>query len=291
MQDRFTLSQLSQLAAKFRAASSDDSISVEAFKQIMCRQGSASFDTSKALLPKEWLPLAAHNYQRLGERYCSAGSNKLGWPEVIVSLAGLEPITENAIIEMLRAATSIIGQTDLSAEATSEEPSPPLAGLRLSRDQMAHLPLWFETGEVQANGFSFENAAKALLCDMMLRDDKIDLQQLLLYCCDSPAQAFAVLGYQTQSMLSLEEMYELFHRESRHASIDLPDYADYFSRTALRRLFAQLKLHESERAPYGLVVAHPAGSELLAQCVSYKPKDPYQIVADELATAGDALKL
>jgi len=295
--DRFTAVQLANLAAQLRAASTGETISVDAFTQVMCRLGSASFDAPSPLVPQAWMPLGAPAYQRLGERFCAGGSTLLGWPEVVVVLAALEPPSEKAIGEMLLAAASIAGRTDLlPAEPPAEgaEPPPPPAAratLKLTREQLAQLPLWFETGAVQSDGYSVEGALKALFFDMLEAGGELDLQQLLLYCCDTPGKAFAVLGFQTQAMLALDGLYELLHREPRAGALDPPEHTDAFSRSALQRLFTQLKLGEAERAPYGLVAAHPAGATLLTQCVSYTAKGAYELVAAELASAGQALKI
>ena len=55
------------------------------------------------------------------------------------------------------------------------------------QQQLEQLPLWFETGAVQPDGYSVEGALKALLFEMLESGGEVDLQQLLLYCCDSPA--------------------------------------------------------------------------------------------------------
>jgi len=286
MPDRFTAAQLSGLAAKLRAAASGELISIEAFTQVMCRLGSASFDSESPLLPPTWLPLGAPAYTKLAQRFCAEGSSLLGWPEVVVALAALEPLTEKAISEVLSAAASIA-----AAEAPPAEEGAPPPELRLTREQLSELPLWFETGATQPDGYSVEGALKGLLFDLLAKGGKLDMQQLLLYCSDSPTKAFAVLGYTSQAMLSLEGIFTLLHREPPPSGVEVPEHTDTFSRAALARLFTQLKLGEAELAPYGLVAAHPAGAELLSKCVSYTPKGVYELVAEQLSTAGQALKI
>ena len=300
LSDRFTVVQLANLASKLRAASGGEMISIEAFTQVMCRLNSASFDAPLALVPPAWLPLGAPAYTRLGERFCAAGSKQLGWVEVVIALANLEPLSEAAAAETVLAAASIAGRSDLLPDASPEPPAegeapppppPPRANLKLTREQLAALPLWFEMGEVQADGYSVDAALKDTLFDMLESGGELDVQQLLLYCCDAPAKAFAVLGFQTQSMLCLDGLYALLHREPAVDNVEPPDHTDVFSRPALQRLFTLLKLGEAERAPHGLVASHPAGAALLNQCVAYTAKGAYELIAAELATAGQALKL
>ena len=78
---------------------------------------------------------------------------------------------------------------------------------------------------------------KELLFEMLATEQGLDLRQLLLYCCDSPAKAFALLGHQTQGMLSLDQLHALLHREgSEDEALGLPTHSDPFSREALLRL-------------------------------------------------------
>lgn len=119
----------------------------------------------------------------------------------------------------------------------------------------------------------------------------LDLQQLLLYACDSSEKAFAVLGFASSKMLTLDGLYELLHREAAPAGLEKPEHIDAFSRSALRRLLVELKLGEAESAPCPLVSKHPAGAALLGACVSYVPKDAYGLVSELVNGAGTALKI
>ena len=101
---------------------------------------------------------------------------------------------------------------------------------------------------------------------------KVDLQQLLLYCCDSSEKAFAVLGFATKNMLTIDGLYELLHREPATPGLEPPEHLDPFSKAALKRLFDELKLGEAEKAPCPLVAKHPAGAALLEACISYCPR-------------------
>ena len=92
-------------------------------------------------------------------------------------------------------------------------------------------------------------------------------------------------------MLSLEGLYELLHREPAAAGFEPPEHLDAFSRAALKRLFNELKLGETEKAPCPLVAKHPAGAALLGACVSYVPKDAYGLVSDLVTGAGTSLKI
>ena len=151
--------------------------------------------------------------------------------------------------------------------------------------------MWFGPIPVQEDGYSVEAALKGVLFDAVQVGGEVDVQQLLLYCCDSPAKAFGVLGFQTQAMLSIDGLYDLFHREPPPTGLELPDYTDPFSRPTLQRLFTLLKLSEAERTPYALVKAHPMGAALFEACISYSPKDVYGLVSKQLGNAGQALKL
>jgi hypothetical protein len=136
-------------------------------------------------------------------------------------------------------------------------------------------------------------ALKALLFDLLSSADDglLDLQQLLLYTCDTPAKAFAVLGFASRRMLTLEGLYELLHREKANDGLDAPDHLDPFSRAVLKRVFTELKLGETEAAPYSLVVGHPAGASLLGACSSYTPKDAYGLISELVNGAGSSLKI
>ena len=72
---------------------------------------------------------------------------------------------------------------------------------------------------------------------------------------------------------------------------ELPEHLDPFSRSALRRLFTELKLGEAEKAPCPLVAKHPAGAALLALCPSYVRKDAYGLVSELVVGAGNSLKI
>lgn len=267
--------QLGSLAAKLRLASSGESLQLETFARLMCKLSAAHFDASSPPLPNGWLPLTHAAYTRLGMQFCPQGSQLLGWPEVITKLAKLPPPTEAQVSEMLSAA-SALAAVDLTKKR-----------LLLSREQMGQLNLWFETGKLQPDGYSVDAALKDVLFEMLARNGLLDLQRLLLYCAQSASVGFAILGGASEGMLSLEDLYDLLHREGDEPA----EHSDPFCRPALRRLFTLLKLGEGERAPYSLVAAHPAGAALLAQCVSYTPKRTYELLQEELAAAGQALRL
>jgi len=185
----------------------------------------------------------------------------------------------------------------VAEEAAATEAPPtvaPRAGLALDRTQYDSLTLWFEVGAAPAaDGYSVEAALKALLFDMLVdpAGGTVDLQQLLLYACDTPEKAFAVLGFATQRMLSIAGLYELLHREPVAKGLEPPEHLDQFSMAALKRLFEELKLNESERAPCPLVAKHPAGAALLSACISYVPKKPYALVSKVVHNAGTSLKV
>ena len=86
-------------------------------------------------------------------------------------------------------------------------------------------------------------------------------------------------------------LYELLHREPAAPGLAPPEHLDPFSMASLKRLFDELKLGESERAPCPLVAKHPAGAALLAACVSYVPKGPYDLVETLVQGAGTSLKI
>ena len=88
------------------------------------------------------------------------------------------------------------------------------------------------------------------------------------------------------------QLYALTHRDApAGGAAELPPFADPLGREALRLLFSELKIAEDERVPYGLLADHPLGTRLLERCVSYEPKEPYALVAQMHAHAGDALKM
>ena len=111
--DRFTAAQLAGLAAKLRAGSTGQLISAEGLTTILSRLASASFDAASVLVPEAWLPLGSPAFSKLSARFCAPGSQQLGWPELVIALADLEPITEAGIVETLHAAASIAGREDL----------------------------------------------------------------------------------------------------------------------------------------------------------------------------------
>lgn len=119
----------------------------------------------------------------------------------------------------------------------------------------------------------------------------VDMQQLLLYVCDTPAKAFACLGFHTQKMLALDGVYELLHRTPPNGGVEPPEHLDPYSRSVLTRLFTELKLSTSERAPYAAVVSHPAGAKLLGGCAAYTPKDVYGKVGEITGAAGRSLMI
>ena len=70
-----------------------------------------------------------------------------------------------------------------------------------------------------------------------------------------------------------------------------PEHLDPYSRPALTRLFTNLKLAESDKAPCALVASNPHGAELLASCESYVPKDIYGLVDQITTAAGRSLAI
>ena len=61
---------------------------------------------------------------------------------------------------------------------------------------------------------------------------------------------------------------------------------------ALLRLFQELKLSaETDRVVYSQLASHPRGQRMLGNCSSYNRKDPYALVAEVHASAGEALKI
>jgi len=305
--DKFTVIQLEGLAAMLKSAATGLMLSSDAASAVFCRLGAAGFDAVSPPLPKAWWPLGAPFYSKLTALFCPATTSpaELPWAEVIVALANLTPPSEAQIVEYLLAAASLLGRTELlpsvdepSAEEGAEPPPPPpplppRAGLAVDSAQYAELPLWFETGAVGADGYSIELAFKGLLFSMLSdpTTGKVDLQQLLLYCCDAPEKAFAVLGFATKNMLSIDGLYELLHREPATPGLEPPEHLDPFSKASLKRLFDELKLNETEKAPCPLVAKHPAGAALLEQCISYKPKLPYEQVASLVQSAGSSLMI
>jgi len=170
---------------------------------------------------------------------------------------------------------------------------PARAALLVDRVQYDGLTLWFEVGAApQADGYSVEAVLKGLLFDMLADSaGRIDLQQLLLYACDEPSKAFAVLGFASQRMLSLDGLYELLHREPAPQGIEPPEHLDPCSRAALRRLFTELKLSEAEPAPHAYMVSHPLGAAMIGSCASYVRKDAYNLVVELVGNAGTSLKI
>jgi hypothetical protein len=304
--DRFTVVQLAGLATRLREASGGLKISAQATEAILCRLGAAGFDAASPPLPEAWWPLGPPAYAKLAGLFCADGSPELAWPEVVFTLAAVAPPTEDELVANLTEAATLLGRADLlpqpppepPAEGAEAPPAPPSlparASLLLDRDAYDTLPLWFQAGAApQGDGYSVEGALKALLFDMLAdpTTGKLDLQQLLLYACDGADKAFAVLGFASSKMLGLDGLYELLHREPAPAGFEPPEHLDPFSRAALKRLFVELKLGETERAPFPLVSKHPAGAALLGACTSYVPKDAYGLVSDLVNNAGASLKI
>jgi len=245
----------------------------------------------------------------------------VGWPEVAVALSGVRMPSEAELVAVMLAGAKAAGRPELlpghtppapppaeegaeaaAAEGGGEVPAaPPPAPLLLSREQWSEVALWFDKskGDAEVEAFlgqeePYPVAAKLkeLLFEMLATEQGLDLRQLLLYCCDSPAKAFALIGHQSQGMLSLEQLHALLHREgTEDGALGLPTHSDPFSREALLRLFAELKLDPAERLSYGLVATHPLGQALLEQCSSYTPKGVYALVAELQAQAGPALRM
>ena len=297
--DRFTVAQLEGLATKLSAASVGLMLSAEATSAIFCRLGGAGFDAASPPLPEAWWPLGPPAYDKLTALFVAPDATELAWPEVIFALAPLTPPTEGDIVENLIGAATMLGRAELLgppelAEGEAAPVVPPRAGLKLNREQYDSLLLWFEAGaEPAADGYSIEAALKALLFEVLSEPSSgtIDIQQLLLYACDTYQKAFATLGFATQAMLTLDGMYELLHREPPPSGIEPPEHLDQFSRAALKRLFVELKLGEAEAAPCPLVLKHPAGARLLGDCPSYVPKDAYGLVTELVQGAGASLKI
>ena len=305
--DRFTVVQLAGLATKMREASSSLRLSAEATEAIFCRLGAAGFDAASPPLPEAWWPLGPPAYAKLTGLFCADGAPELAWPEVVLTLAAITPPTEDQLVANLTSAAKLLGREDLLPQPPPEAPAaegdaaaapppalPARASLLLDHEAYDSLPLWFEEGATpQADGYSVEGALKALLFDMLAdsTSGKLDLQQLLLYACDGAEKAFAVLGFASSKMLTLDGLYELLHREPAVDGVEPPEHLDPFSRAALKRLFVELKLGEAERAPFPLVSKHPAGAALLGACPSYVPKDVYGLVSDLVNNAGASLKI
>jgi len=308
--DRFTVAQLQGVATQLKAASGSFKLSAEALTSVFCRLGAAGFDAASPPLPEAWWPLGPPAYSKITSLFCADGSPELAWPEVVFALAAIAAPTEEQIVADLTAAATLLGRTDLlppppietndypdaAAAAPVDAPAaatPARASLLLDRAAYDSLTLWFEIGATaQADGYSVEGALKAMLFDMLAdASGMLDFQQLLLYACDGIDKAFAVLGFSTSTMLSLGGLYELLHREPSPAGLEPPEHLDAFSRSALIRLFAELKLGEAERAPYPLVSKHPAGAALLGACTSYTQKDAYGLVSDLVIGAGASLKI
>ena len=197
---------------------------------------------------------------------------------------------------MLEAAAALLG-TNVGAPAAAADggasAAPPRASLTLERAQYDALSLWFEADVApQHDGYNVTAELKSLLFEALCDGGStIDLQQLLLYACDTPSKGFAVLGFHTQRMLSLDGVYELLHRERAGGGLEPPEHLDPYSRAALARLFANLKLSTSERAPYSLVASNPHGADLVGSCESYVPKEPYALVAEITGAAGRSLAI
>ena len=301
IEDRFTVIQLAGLATKLKAAASGLSLSADAAAGVFGRLGAAGFDAASPPLPAAWWPLGPPAYAKLTKLFCPADAPVLAWPEVVISLAPVAYPTEEELVANLLAAATLLGRTDLLPSAAEPEaegaepppPVPPRAGLLLDKAQYDQLQLWFEAGATpQSDGYSVEGALKELLFELLVSDaGTLDLQQLLLYACDSSEKAFAVLGFASSKMLTLDGLYELLHREAAPAGLEKPEHIDAFSRSALRRLLVELKLGEAESAPCPLVSKHPAGAALLGACVSYVPKDAYGLVSELVNGAGTALKI
>ena len=145
----------------------------------------------------------------------------------------------------------------------------------------------------QADGYDVIAELKALLFEALSDPSTgtVDLQQMLLYLCDAPAKAFAVLGFHTQRMLSLDGLYEMLHREAVSTDLEQPEHLDVYSRAALKRLFTDLKLSTAEGAPHSLVAANPQGAVLLSSCAAYIPKDAYGLVGSITDKAGRSLNI
>ena len=71
----------------------------------------------------------------------------------------------------------------------------------------------------------------------------------------------------------------------------LSEHLDPYCLPAVRRLWADLKLGASDRAPYASVVAHPHGAAMLASARAYAPVDVYKLRDAIAATAGRGLDL
>jgi len=318
----FTVAQLAGLASKLRDAASGLTISTETLGALLTRLASAGFDAAAPLVPPSWQSLTAPAYAKLAALY-GAASATVAWPELVVALAATRMPTEAELSAMMVAAATAAGRAELlpgaapaepaaaapaegaeegaaaaegGEEAAPAPPAPP-APLVLTRAQYDEVPLWFEAEAGAGDAFPVAAKLKQLLFEMLCTDgtEALDMEQLLLYCCDSPAKAFALVGFQTSGLLTLPQLHRLFHREggAAVAAADLaaPTHADPWSTEALLRLFAELKLDASERCAYSLVAPHPLGKLLLEQCASYTPKAPYALVAEVQAVAGQALTM
>ena len=307
--DRFTVAQLRGLMAKLGAASDGAFLDPTSFTEVLCRLGAAGFDATSAPLPEMWWPLGPPQYAKVSALFSPPGAPaRLAWREVIFALAALPPPSEDDLVNMLIAAARLLGRNDLlSASAQQEEvvmektepAAAPVATARVSlvltREQFAELPLWCDSllDSSDGGGYDMITAVRNLLFDTLAdaTTGSVDLQQLLLYACDSISKAFAVLGFHTQCNLSLDGIYELLHREQARTAVELPEHLDPYSRAALTRLFTDLKLSTTERAPYATIVSHPNGVAMLGGCTAYMIKDVYGKVSEVTAAAGRSLTI
>ena len=284
--DQFTVVQLQRLAKSLKASADGAFLTGSALKDVLSRLGAAGFDASSPPLPEQWWPLGPSQYEQLVALFCLPGSPQVAWADVLFALAALPPPSEGAIVKMLNAAAALAGK---HLDATM----PARVGLKLSKAQYDELPLWIQEGRppVPPGAYDVIGATKAVLFEALSVDDTVDVQQLLLYACDTPAKAFACLGFHTQRMLDVAGMYELLHRTPAASSLEPPEHLDPYSRATLARLFTDLKLSKTDKAPYAAVVSHPSGAAMLRGCVAYKPKDVYAKVGEITGAAGRSLLL
>jgi len=284
--DQFTVVQLQRLAKSLKASADGAFLTGSALKDVLSRLGAAGFDASSPPLPEQWWPLGPSQYEQLVALFCPPGSPQVAWADVLFALAALPPPSEGAIVKMLNAAAALAGKH-------LDPTMPARVGLKLSKAQYDELPLWIQEGRppVPPGAYDVIGATKAVLFEALSVDDTVDVQQLLLYACDTPAKAFACLGFHTQRMLDVAGMYELLHRTPAASSLEPPEHLDPYSRATLARLFTDLKLSKTDKAPYAAVVSHPSGAAMLRGCVAYKPKDVYAKVGEITGAAGRSLLL
>jgi len=231
---RFNVSQLAALGGQLKKAASGHLIRATTLSALLEQLAAGSFDAAAPPLPAMWRPLPPSAFSRLASLFAAGEPPLVAWPALVASLAPVarptaavvsealghaarvlrEDAAEKAAVEAAEAAEAAETEAEEEGDASEAEASieaeageagsleeaaegeageasaaPSRRALLLSRAQFDRVPLWFE--DAQSEGAA---SLKGALWDLLSADGTIDLAVLLLYFCDRPEPAFAVLG-------------------------------------------------------------------------------------------------